>query len=74
MPSAERLCLKFPLTSIEDDGSYRAALEILDCLFALDDLRTAAELEYFRTLARLASEYEMKHNTRNSAPSPQSLG
>ena len=56
------LCSKFSLTPIEDDRSYRAALEILDRLFALDDRRTPAEFEYFRMLAQLASEYEMKRN------------
>ena len=52
------LCSNFPLAPIEDEGSYSAALEILDRLFALDDLRTPAELEYFRALAQMASEYE----------------
>lgn len=61
------MCLKLPRTPIEDDSSYQAALKILDRLFARDDLRTPAELEYFRTLAQMASEYEMKH-TRNSSP------
>ena len=42
------MCSKFPLTPIENDGSYQAALEILDRLFALDDRRTQAELDYFR--------------------------
>ena len=42
---------EFPLKPIEDDGSYRAAVEILDRLFARDDPRTPAELEYFRALA-----------------------
>jgi hypothetical protein len=51
---------KFPLTPIEDDASYRVAIEILDRLFARDDLRTPAEMEYFRTLARMASEYELR--------------
>ena len=41
------ICSKFPLTPIEDDDSYRAAIEILDRLFARDDPRTPAELEYF---------------------------
>ena len=61
------ICSKFPLKPIEDDGSYRAALEILDRLFALDEARTPAELEYFRTLAQMASEYEMKRDTGNSS-------
>ena len=50
------ICSNGPLKPIEDDDLYRAALEILDRLFALDDLRTPAELDYFRTLAQLASE------------------
>ncbi len=58
------LCSQFPLKPIEDDGSYRAAIEILDRLFVLDDLRTPAELEYFRTLAEFAAEYEMKSNSK----------
>ncbi len=53
------ICSKFPLNPIEDDGSYRAAVEILDRLFARDDPRSPAELEYFRALAQTASEYEM---------------
>ena len=56
------ICSKFPLKPIEDDGSYRAAIEILDRLFALDDPRTPAELEYFQMLANLAYEYEMNAN------------
>ena len=63
------ICAKFPLKPIEDDGSYRAAIEILDRLFALDEPRTPAELEYFQMLATCAYEYEMKKNTnRSSAP------
>lgn len=60
-------CSKYPLRPIEDDGSYRAALKILDRLFELDEVRTPAELEYFRTLAQMASEYEMKRDTGNSS-------
>ena len=52
------ICATFPLKPIEDDGSYRAAIEILDRLFALDDPRAPAELEYFQILANLAYEYE----------------
>jgi antitoxin component HigA of HigAB toxin-antitoxin module len=63
------ICAKFPLKPIEDDGSYRAAIEILDRLFALDDPRTPAELEYFQMLAKLAYKYEMSTNTnKSSAP------
>ena len=62
------ICSKHPLTPIEDAGAYRAALEILDRLFALDDQRTPAELEYFRRLAQLASEYEMNCNARKISP------
>jgi hypothetical protein len=54
------ICAKFPLKPIEDDGSYRAAIEILDRLFALDDRKTPAEFQYFHALAQLAYEYEMK--------------
>jgi hypothetical protein len=58
-PEFLELCSRFPLTPIEDDGTYQAAIEILDRLFAVDDLRTAAELEYFRKLAQFAAEYEI---------------
>jgi antitoxin component HigA of HigAB toxin-antitoxin module len=61
----------FPLKPIEDDGSYRAAIEILDRLFALNDPRTPAELEYFQMLAKLAYKYEMKTNTANASALPQ---
>jgi hypothetical protein len=54
------ICAKFPLKRIEDDGSYRAAIEILDRLFALDDRKTPAEFQYFHALAQLAYDYEMK--------------
>ena len=66
MHSAEFLELssRFPLKPIEDDGSYKAAIEILDRLFAVDDLRTAAETQYFRRLAQFAAEYEMKSNSK----------
>ena len=53
-------CSKFPLKAIEDDGSYRAAIEILDRLFALDEPRAPAENEYFQTLADLAYQYEIQ--------------
>ena len=39
------ICSKFPLKPIQDDGSYRAAIEILDRLFALDEPRTPAQSE-----------------------------
>ena len=52
------ICSTFPLKPIEDDGSYQTAIEILDRLFALDDPRTPAELEYFQMLAHFAYEYE----------------
>ena len=59
----------FPLKPIEDDGSYRAAIEILDRLFAVDDPRTPAELEYFQILASFACEYEMRTcKLESSAP------
>ena len=54
------ICSKFPLKPIEDDGSYRAAIEILGRLFALDGPRTPAEMEYFQMLANFAYEYEMR--------------
>ena len=54
------LTAKFPLMPLEDEASYEAALEILDRIFALDDRRTRAEREYFRALARIAHEYEVK--------------
>jgi antitoxin component HigA of HigAB toxin-antitoxin module len=52
------ICSRFPLEPIEDDSTYQAAIEILDRLFSLDNLRTPAELEYFQILANLAYEYE----------------
>jgi antitoxin component HigA of HigAB toxin-antitoxin module len=55
------LILEFPLEPIVDDESYRAAIAILDRLFALDHRRTTAEMHYFRALARFAHEYEMEH-------------
>ena len=54
------ICSKFPLAPIQDDVSYRAAIEILDRLFERGDLRTPVELEYFRMLAQMASDYETK--------------
>ena len=60
------ICSTFPLKPIEDDGSYRAAIEILGRLFMLDGPRTPAELEYFQMLANLAYEYERKINIVNS--------
>jgi hypothetical protein len=60
------LVAEFPLTPIADDRSYRSAIKILDRLFARDDHKTPRELEYFRTLAELASNYEYKK--RHSSP------
>ena len=60
------ICSSFPLKPIEDDCSYRAAIEILGRLFALDGPRTPAELEYFQMLADFAYEYERKSNIVNS--------
>jgi antitoxin component HigA of HigAB toxin-antitoxin module len=54
------ICSSFPLKPIEDDGSYRAAIEILDRLFALDDPRAPAESEYFHVLASFAYKYEQR--------------
>jgi antitoxin component HigA of HigAB toxin-antitoxin module len=65
------ICSTVPLKPIEDDSSYRAAIEILDRLFALDDPRTPAELEYFQMLATVAYEYELKTNMASSSVSPQ---
>ena len=53
------ICSTFPSAPIEDDDSYRAAIEILDRLFKRGDLHSPVELEYFRTLAQMASDYEM---------------
>jgi hypothetical protein len=63
-PGSSQLCSEHPLTPIEDADAYRAAIEILDRLFALDDRRTPAELQYFQRLARLASEYEMNRGAQ----------
>jgi hypothetical protein len=52
------ICSGFSLKPIEDDGSYQAAIEILDRLFALDEPRTPAESEYFQMLAYFAYQYE----------------
>jgi hypothetical protein len=60
------ICSTFPLKPIEDDGSYRAAIEILGRLFMLDGPRTPAELEYFQMLADFAYEYERKSKIVNS--------
>ncbi len=54
------ICLKFPLAPIEDETSYRAAVEILDRLFTRDEPRTPDESDFFRALAELAAEYESK--------------
>jgi antitoxin component HigA of HigAB toxin-antitoxin module len=56
------LCSRFPLTPIEDDDSYRAALEILDRLFDRDDRQSRAESLYFSILAEIVFEYESKQN------------
>jgi antitoxin component HigA of HigAB toxin-antitoxin module len=56
------LCARFPLTPIEDDDSYYAAVEILDHLFDRDDRQTRAESLYFRILAEIVFEYESKQN------------
>jgi antitoxin component HigA of HigAB toxin-antitoxin module len=52
------ICSTFPLQPIEDEGSYRAAIEVLDRLFVLDDPRTPAESLYFQMLAIFVHEYE----------------
>jgi hypothetical protein len=66
------ICSTFPLKPIEDDGSYRAAIEILGRLFMLDGPRTAAELEYFQMLANFAYEYESDERKTNIV-NPQTL-
>jgi hypothetical protein len=63
------ICSTFPLKPIEDDGSYRAAIEILGRLFMLDGPRTPAELEYFQMLADFAYEYESDERKTNIANS-----
>ncbi len=57
-PELRDLCSRFPLRPIEDDDSYRAALEILDHLFDRDDRQTRAESRYFHALAEIVFEYE----------------
>jgi hypothetical protein len=52
------ICSTFQLQPIEDETAYRAAIEILDRLFALEEPRTPAESEYFQRLAAFAYEYE----------------
>ncbi len=63
------ICSRFPLKPIEDDGSYQAAIEILDRLFALDVPRTPAESDYFQTLANFTSQYEFKRQLIKSSTS-----
>jgi antitoxin component HigA of HigAB toxin-antitoxin module len=65
------ICSKFPLKPIEDDGSYQAAIEILDRLFALDVPRTPAESEYFQILADAVYQYELKCQLTESSTSLQ---
>jgi hypothetical protein len=67
------ICSMFPLEPIEDEGSYRAAIEILDRLFALDDPRTPTQSEYFQRLAELACEYEKSSWCVSSSPERQGL-
>jgi hypothetical protein len=62
------ICSTFPLKPIKDDGLYRAAIEILDRLFALDDPRTPAESEYFQALVQLVCEYEEQTACASSSP------
>jgi hypothetical protein len=61
------ICRQSPAAPIEDDDSYRAVIEILDRLFAREDLRTPIEMAYFRTLAQMACEYEMNRDIRGSS-------
>jgi antitoxin component HigA of HigAB toxin-antitoxin module len=51
----------FPLEPIDDEHSYRRAIEILDRLFLLHREKTHDENEYFRALAQMAYEYECSH-------------
>jgi antitoxin component HigA of HigAB toxin-antitoxin module len=60
------ICSKLSLAPIEDESSYRAAVEILDRLFLLDDRRSPVESKYFRILAEMACEYEMRNECMNS--------
>ena len=53
------LIAELPPEPIKDDRSYRDAIAILDRLFALDNRRTPAEMNYFRALARIARDYEI---------------
>ena len=62
-PKFLELSSRFPLKPLEDDDSYQAAINILDRLFAIDDRRTWAEMEYFRELAQIAYEYELERNS-----------
>jgi antitoxin component HigA of HigAB toxin-antitoxin module len=62
-PKLRELCSRFPLRPIEDRDSYRAALEILDHLFDRDERQTRAESRYFRALAEIVFEYEIKQKS-----------
>ena len=57
-PAFRALVEAFSLAPLADDSSYRAAIAILDRLFALEGSRTPAERRYFRALARNAYQYE----------------
>jgi len=65
-PEFSEVSSRLPLTPIEDDGAYHAALEVLDRLFALDDRQTPAQSEYFRALAEIDFEYEIKRKILRS--------
>ena len=57
-PTFLDLAARFPRGPIADERSYRAALAILDRLFALPPARSRAERVTFRALARRARRYE----------------
>jgi hypothetical protein len=59
-PNVSEICSEFPLAAIEDDGSYQAAIEILDRLFALEQPRTPAESDYFQKLTEFVYQYEIQ--------------
>jgi hypothetical protein len=63
------LIAAFPLTPIEDDRSYCAAIKILDDIFTRDNKQTAGERKYFQALALISCQYEESTGTQStSAP------
>lgn len=61
-PELRKLCSRFPLTPIDDDDSYQAALEILDHLFHREERQTRAEAQFFGALADIVFAYESKRH------------